>query len=217
MECDSRVGSLPRNTQRAMNKFKYVLAQRGRPSERSLSFAMTLEPQELPGGDWKMISEHYWRSGTIVPNPKSEVAQRSRKAGGFVTRRSFRQSATGRGFWVQVGPYGLVGDAEAAVPRLFAMAPKNPNFKGTATEVMEAVVHLREVQHTFAEERASTGSPKGPSNTKLVAGNVSHVVFAFACYEYGAGWPWDDVVLLAEMQADKIRSKLSDVANGASK
>jgi hypothetical protein len=174
---------------------------------------MTLELSEIPGGSWKMESEQSWRSGYIVSDRKSERARRSRKTGGFVTRRSFRQSTTQRGFWVQLIPFGLESDAQTAVPLTFSTASANPNFKGVLNQTEQVSVHVGGVQHVVAEERSSTLNPEGPSNTKYVAGSVSHVVFAFACYEHGAGWAWDEVASLAEIQANKIAEALSGGTN----
>jgi hypothetical protein len=172
-----------------------------------------LDLPDLPVGDWTMIGEQIWRSGYLVPHWGAEVPKRSRKAGGFATRRSYRQTTRPRGFWVQIAPYGLPSDAEAAVPRLLSMAYKNPKFSGTATEVREAAVEIRGVGQTFAEERSSTGSPEGPSNTKYVVGSISHIVFMFACYELGTGWSWDEVISIAEIQAEKIKVSLSEFSD----
>lgn len=193
-----------------MNKFKFAMSQRGRPSERNKAFAILLDVADLPGNDWTTTSEKSWRSGSLATDQRSEVAKRSLKTGGFVAWRSFRQTSTGRGFWVQVGPYGREEDATAAVPNLFASALANQNFKGTETEVREASVQIRGVSNAYAEERNSTGSPHGPSNTKYVSGSVYNFVFAFACYEYGTGWPWDEVALFAQIQSEKVRDQLPE-------
>jgi len=171
---------------------------------------MTLEPEELPGGNWLMTAERSWRSGYIVPVWNSEVARRTRAAGGFATWREFRQSTSAHGLWAQISPYGLASDAGVAVPRLLSMSYKNPNFEGKETEAKSVNISIRGVEHTYAEERNSIGSSKGPSNTKYVVASVLHVVFLLACYEYGSGWPWSEVISIAERQAAKIRSQLSD-------
>ena len=88
------------------------------------------------------------------------------------------------------------------------MSLQDSNFQGKVTEIKEANVTIRGTARTFAEERVSAGSRKGPSNTKYVVGSISNVVFLLACYEYGHGWPWDDVVQFAEIQAEKINSAL---------
>ena len=56
-----------------------------------------------------------------------------------------------------------------------------------------------------------TSSTEGTTTTRLVGDAVESVLFVVCCSASDAGWDWDDVSTLAQVQASKIRAVATNI------
>src|SRR5580658_7353128 len=93
-----------------------AIAQIGVGRERDYSLAMLLEPSELPGEGWSMLSERCWRTGFRLRLTRADSpGRRARRAGSITAARSFVQATPSREMWVEVQPFVTEADAESVV------------------------------------------------------------------------------------------------------
>lgn len=191
-----------------MTKGGYFLAQFGNRLERKRSRAMLLEIADLPVGNWKVLGDLRYRTGSR--GEQGEVALRARQAGSFTAWRSFKLETPGGGFWTELIPCASREDAESAVPVHRAAGVKNPKFKGTVTE--DRVIDDQQIPGvavTLISEQL-TVTDNGPGSTRIVAGNIGRVYFVLYFTRRGGVWPWSEVTSIAASQASKIRKVLGD-------
>lgn len=186
-----------------MNGLQYALGQIGSRAARSLSLLMLLDERELPDGDWFVLDERSWRSGTF--RWFSPESRRSRHAGGFTAVRSFKDIVAPKWLYVEVVPVASSTDAASMVPKPFRRGVPNRKSIGTVTKERKVEDQpIPGVPNACVYEKMVT-SPEGSGVARYVTGNVDHILFAVGWSRFGEEWPWDDVVSVAAAQALKIR------------
>jgi hypothetical protein len=188
-----------------MNILQFLIGQIGDDTARRASVAMLLDRPELPGaGQWAIVTERTWRTGTI--GASTDVGRRARRAGTFTALRRFRQDSPYRGLFVQALPFASQEDAESMVPRLRGLAMSYPSAIVVEEHALEG--HLvPEVANPSVYE-VSVVRKQQSSSQKLIAGSVAHVAFVVSGSGFGQGWLWDDVTEVAMLQSLKIRRAL---------
>lgn len=171
--------------------------------ERARSFAMLLEPSDLPGHRWKISEERSWPTGQL--DPASEKSRRALEFGGVTAWRSFDEAESSRSAWVEVVPYATAEDAGVSlrqVPKFF-VGTLRPGEKLMAEGVVEGRV-LPGVADTWMFEKATTGT-EGDTSARYVGGTIGRILFITCFSRSGAMWPWAEVIELARLQAEKVR------------
>jgi hypothetical protein len=170
--------------------------------ETALSFAMLLEPSDLPGHRWRIAEERSWPTGQL--DPASEKSRRALAFGGVTAWRSFAAAESSRSAWVEVVPYATTEDAGVSlrqVPKFF-VGTLRPGERLVAEGVVEGRV-LPGVADTWMFEKSTTG-PEGDTSARYVGGTIGRILFITCFSSSGAMWPWAEVIELARLQAEKV-------------
>ena len=174
--------------------------------ETARSFAMLLEPSDLPGHGWTIAEERSWPTGQL--DPTSDKSRRALEFGAVTAWRSFEEVESSRSAWVEVVPYATTEDAGVSlrqVPRFF-VGTLRPGERLVAEGVVEGRV-LPGVADTWMFEKSTTGTGGDPS-ARYVGGTIGQILFLTCLSRSGAMWPWVEVIELARLQAEKVRGAI---------
>jgi hypothetical protein len=173
--------------------------------------AMLLGAVDLPGEGWEVVEERTWPTGQL--DPTSEKSRRALDAGGITAWRSLAQSGPKRSAWVEVVPYATAADARLSlrqVPHFFVgVAGAEETITGERAVDDQ---YLPGVADTWFYKKSTTG-PAGEVCARYVGGTVGEVLF-LTCMSDREPWPWEDVVGVAGLQADRVRRSLVPTDEG---
>jgi len=149
-----------------------------------------------------VAEDRTWPTGEL--DPASEKSRRARRAGVVTAWRTFRQPGSVRSAWVEVVPYATEEDAALSLrqsPRYFT-GTNGPDENLVAEQVVEDR-GLPGVPDAWLYEKTVRG-PDGARHTRYVAGTVARVMFIASCSGEPGQWTWDDLLALAETQAELV-------------
>lgn len=151
-----------------------------------------------------MAQERTWPTGDL--DPTSEKSERARRAGTVTAWRTFEEAGSGRAAWVEVAPYATADDATLSLrqsPRYLTGA-SGPDERVVAEGVVGGR-RLPGVPDAWIYEKTVTG-PDGTRHAGYVAGTVGEVLFVASCSGEPGQWSFDDLMGLAAVQAERIRT-----------
>lgn len=170
------------------------------------SRAMLLGPAEIGAPGWSIVEERVWPTGGL--DSTSGKSKRALQAGCITVWRSMARADPTRSAWVEVVPYASAEDALVSlrqVPTFFVgTGPADEEIEWERT-VDDLVVPG--VADTWIFEKSTT-APSGKSHARYVGGTVHHTLFLVCLSDPVAARPWEEVVAVATMQADRIREAL---------
>ncbi len=188
-----------------MTRGAYWLAQFGNRAQRKRAREMLVESSELPGGEWKVVGDHRWRTGTR--DEEGEAIQRAMEVGSFGSWRSFGRVSPlpTRGLWVQLCQLATEDDAKSlanAPKRRMALNKRSTNQVTEQRLIIDQ--ELTGIPNAWVYEQLTIG-PNGPGATRMVSGNVEQIYFMICASETGGSWSWSDVATIVTLQSEKIR------------
>jgi hypothetical protein len=187
-----------------MNPFVVGISKLGRWSRRIDALNTLLTAKDLPGNGWRFLDEHTWRFSAYPHHGTGEVFDRASAHGGFVAWRSFEQTETHSGLWIQLVPYGRISDAESQVPKNSSIGVRSETFEGSVGEERPVVGYLTPgVDHAVLFE-VPTNNEGVAGISRYLCGNVENVVLVVAGTALGDGIPWEQMVSIAALQAERI-------------
>jgi hypothetical protein len=170
------------------------------------SRAMLLGPAEIGAPGWNIVEERVWPTGGL--DSTSGKSKRALEAGCITVWRSMARTDPTRSAWVEVVPYASPEDALVSlqqVPTFFVgTGPADEEIEWERT-VDDLVVPG--VADTWIFEKSTTG-PGGKSHARYVGGTVHRILFLVCLSDPEAARPWDEVLAVATMQADRVRAAL---------
>jgi hypothetical protein len=191
------------NRQLSHDARKLFVASMGFKKGKRASTALVLLPSELPGSGWTSKTMISIRSAVV--GIIDEAAKRARKQGCISAWGWFSNERTSQYLLIKVGPMANVIDAQSKVASF-------PVVMAERSKVVEGMIDHHSVDGlTLAsgeivvgyEHEISVGKVSG-FNFKDVVGNVANIVFTVECSGPDGGWPWDDVISVANLQHEKI-------------
>jgi hypothetical protein len=119
--------------------------------------------------------------------------------------RSFERDSGLWGVQAWISMYASVGDAESVVADMTARLRPNPRAEArvTGTQEIEGLT-VPGVARVWVHENTNI-SAAGTGASRYIAGNIDEVAFGFGCGGRTSAVPWDDVISIAKIQADRIR------------
>jgi hypothetical protein len=193
----------PVRSRHMTNPFLVMLSQIGAKDARKRTRDELIEASDLPGEGWKTLGTTSRRIG--VAGRRDELEIRARRAGCCIAARSFEQ---GSGLWgaqAHVSTYASVDDAELVVADMPARLRPNPRAEVRPTGGQEiGGIAVPGLERVSAYEDTSI-SAAGTGASRYIAGNIDEVVFIFGCGGRASALPWDQLISIAEVQADRIR------------
>jgi hypothetical protein len=181
-------------------RFVYAKLGSKRGAERSLRMLPDLS--DLVGDGWKVLAELRWRTGRM--GNVSDWGVRARRIRSVTAYRSFEQTGASRWLWAEVMPLATDADSAAALTDLPSRFLRNPRAKRTITGERSVLdVTVPGTLSTWAYEQATTGTI-GNGVSRYLGGAVGSVVFLVAASGTGDGWPWDEVVSIANVVVRRI-------------
>jgi hypothetical protein len=182
-----------------------LIGKIARPSKKRYSLSLLLAPSEIPGQGWRQIGEVSWRPGSLSRFRRRDPAVHKRKKGSCSALRRYRQAEPPRGMFIQVYPCASQADAKDGVRA--GISNSGLSWPGverldqrefTDTEVSEMDVH-RAFEH-----RNSNDGVIGYQ--RFILGAVENILICVSGSAADPGWPWDDLMMMAAAQANKIRT-----------
>jgi hypothetical protein len=172
----------------------------------SVSRAMLLGPAEIGAPGWSIVEERVWPTGGL--DSTSGKSKRALQAGCITVWRSMARTEPTRSAWVELVPYASAEDALVSlgqVPTFFVgTGPADEEIEWERT-VDDLVVPG--VADTWIFEKSTTG-PGGKSRARYVGGTVDRILFLVCLSDPAEARPWDEVLAVATMQADRVRATL---------
>jgi hypothetical protein len=174
--------------------------------ERRAVRAMQLDPAELGADNWKLLREKIWTSRVLVEvSANPDHAPRSVTA----SRQFGTEAESLEGLWTHIIPLPSRAQAEALSFTLLHRIRPNPH--SVVREVNGRPIGGIELQGASSVrvlEKDTVGNGMTGRDLYIVA-VVDHVAFGVGYGSLGDGWTQDRFVGVAQLQADKIRSKLA--------
>ena len=175
----------------------------GVTDEAARSLAMLPDPVHLPGSGWRVTRDRTWVTGEL--DPDSDKSRRAREAGVVTAWRAFEQAATGRSAWAEVVPYATADDAELSLrqsPRYF-VGTDGPEEEVVAAGVVDGA--LPGVPNTWIYEKSVAGAG-AVRVSRYAAGTIDRILFIASCSGGAEAWQLDELLALAALLADRVRS-----------
>jgi hypothetical protein len=173
---------------------------------------MLLEVADLPNFDqWQVAGARVHPVGddVVITNE----LRRARAVGGVKASRSLHNDTCTRSVLTSVTPFASPEDATSYAAKAYWAALRRAFTSHRAvTESACANPSPGKLPGAFAYEGRSIG-PYGPGGERFMVGVVGNVVFLVGGSALGEQWSWDDVGVLAEKQAAKIRRCLEAVSD----
>jgi hypothetical protein len=170
------------------------------------SRAMLLGPTEIGAPGWSVVEERVWPTGGL--DSTSGKSKRALEAGCITVWRSMARAEPTHSAWVEVVPYASPEDALVSlgqVPTFFVgTGPAGEEIEWERT-VDDLVVPG--VADTWIFEKSTTGA-SGKSHARYVGGTVDRILFLVCLSDSEDARPWDEVLAVATMQADRVRAAL---------
>lgn len=193
-----------------MNPLLLLIGQIGRRSEKRRSLGLLLSIQDLPGDGWRQTDQSGWRSGVDVR--RTPGGRRAYKTGAFVALRHFWQKSPSRALWVQLLPYATADDAldyvrkfrSTLIPRNHGVGRRNPGLVRLEEKIVDGLILPGAENAVALETLYARGDRRGCQRT--ICAKVGNVPFVTSGSAWGDGWDWDELITLASMQANRIRS-----------
>lgn len=170
------------------------------------SRAMLLGPAEIGAPGWSIVEERVWPTGGL--DSTSDKSKRALQAGCITVWRSMTRAEPTRSAWVEVVPYASAEDALVSlqqVPTFFVgtgPADEEIDWERTVDDLV-----VPRVADTWIFEKSTTG-PGGKSHARYVGGTVQRILFLVCLSDPEAARPWDEVLAVATMQAERVRGAL---------
>jgi hypothetical protein len=182
---------------------KFVYAKLG--SRRGGEHSLRMLPDASDLGDgWKVFREQTWRTGRM--GRALDWGVRAREMRSVTAYRSFEQTGASRSLWAEVMPLATDADAAAALTDLPTRFIRNPRAEVSVTGEQSVLdVAVPGTLSTWAYEQTVSGKV-GNGVSRYLAGAVGSVIFIVAASGLGDGWPWDEVVSIANLVVSRIAS-----------
>jgi hypothetical protein len=166
---------------------------------------MQLGPADLGEPSWKILMEKIWTSRVIVDS--STDLQRAPRS--TMSRRQIGPAAGDReNFSAHIIPLPSKAEAEALAVTLLEREKTRPDSEVVLSLRTLDWINLSGTSSVRALEKETAGSGMTGSVLTL-AGAVDNIAFAIGYLCLGKeGWAQDRFIGVAQLQADKIRSRL---------
>ena len=196
-----------RDLSRTAAVIRRVLAQVGSHPLKAPLFAMLLEQTDLPGADWKVAYEMASETGAGT-SPTEEI-RRARDDQSITVVRRLRSDAANRTLVLYLIPFVSHDDAQTYLPKSVGRLLRKPFSK--VEVIQEGFVELRELSESrdvMTYEMQYVG-PNGVGGERMVVSAIGELVLIMDFVAAGALWPWDEILQIASIQSQKIRTELS--------
>ena len=190
-----------------MNPFVVGISKLGRWSRRVDALNSLLKTKDLPGGGWRYLGEWTWSFSAYPYHGHGEMFDRVSAHRGLIAWRSFSKRETHGEIWIQLLPYVTRSDAESQIPKDSSMFARNKAFEGSVSEDRPVEYSVQGIDHAVLFE-VRKWNERGNGMSRYVCGNVENVVVVVAGTADGEGIPWDQMVSIAALQAERIREHL---------
>lgn len=184
-----------------LRRLQFVAAQLRPKAGKNDVLARLLPAADLPRGQWQIVDQRTWRTGTTgSPTPWGD---RARRGGSVTAWRSFRDAEAKRWAWIQIAPLASASDAESA---LSGVADRGlANLRSRVRLVSHADISLQLFEGAsavWAREQRTEGD--GGAGLVLILAAAVGDWLTVICLSGSPAWNWPSAAALAAHQAGRL-------------
>jgi hypothetical protein len=183
----------------------------GRQPNKSTSLKMVLDPDELPGANWRLEVQQTLRAHAFKGNEPAFLRAKDLRL--TTARRLFKSDFELRSVMIEITPFANVPDAEARIQNsdtriTKSLKPLTKSFTPQGAESLE--FPQIGVVNVFKYDLEIKGKTR---KSVAIASAIGKVVMIVTCSGSSNGWPITEAIEVAELQAAKIRMKMPSLSN----